>query len=514
MHLLQAPVGAQGGAGALFSAPVDPRYEEAIAELKPKGSGGGVGSDHATSDESDQDYGTSGPPKPPPRLRIAFDSHIFAVPSASSIPTANSGSSASTAQVMSTMQQMPPLGSPGNPSTTPEKVALPPPLQRVIVRPPKAVSKAKQPKIMPQLPEGRATNRFNQSLLGIPSERNGFTELLLKAAEKNEANATPWISVQHQDVNEPMLPPVSDPRRRSGTVVAPAFSPITERFPTHGNQGPQGTEDPSHETVQSHIVHLTADESIITPGLISSPAPAAPNSVWNARSIVTETGSPVPYRKGLTSNAPSAGKGFVGNAQNGTTAAHKQTATVSVPAPQKPQTDPALANVPRRLDPITGNIIPDAPTQPESSRAASPGERAPNAPSPKEAVPPAPRDGAGEVQKAAAALTEATKEPSETTRPIIDTAAEPPKGTRRRRTPKSVMRTTEPSSQPDVGEKKRKYSKSEAQRQKESARADRRERERREKQAGSAAKVAGEDADAEAKKVEPAAAAAVGDLGD
>ena len=140
------------------------RYDEAIAELKLRGSGGNPDSDHNMSDVQDRDAEDDEPPIPSPRLRITPDKRIIGSPAPSAM------------QPSRTMPDIPPCNASRSQSTALQRTASPLPLTRVIVRPPKLRPKPKQPTSVAQVLDGPRLNKFDQNLLGMPRQDSDFTK--------------------------------------------------------------------------------------------------------------------------------------------------------------------------------------------------------------------------------------------------------------------------------------------------------------------------------------------------
>ncbi len=462
------------------------RYNEAIAELKLRGSGGEEDSDYQVSDERDEDSVQPQPHTPLPRLRITPDNRIIKVPALSSTLVINPESSSRTAEMRSGKLQIPPSVARGLPTTL-KKSASPLPLQRIIVRPPRTINKPKRSSCIQQPAAGPVMNGFNQSLLGVPRQGLNFEKAMLMASERDAANATPWLHVQPKDFAEPTLTSMADRRRRSATLTAPAFSPIAERFQDISNQehstGKAVVYSPS-EVVRSEGADLSTEETVMKTSLPARPEfPSTPSSkprslARNDRSIVLETGSPVPTRRVIPPRSTK--DRVISNSQDGATTGHKKTGDAPCRVTKTPK--PALGNASRRLDPVTGNVIIDQSMQQDLTPAASSDKQPPHASSSHLVHVQTTRQAAREEAKlAVAGLKNAATEVTKTKLPVTKSIqlpqdVEPAAPKSRSRTPKSAKT---PSSQ-DLKER-RKYSKSEAQRQKEARKGgeERREREAR-----------------------------------
>lgn len=491
-----------------------PEYHAAIA-LGLRGSGGEGDGEYGTSDENDQDPGSSEPRIPLPRLFITSDNRIRGVPASSATSTVNPESSTRTSQNSSNVPEKPSPSPSRGLSTTPRRKGSSLPLPRVVVRPPKTMSKPKQPKTIAQSLEGSVMRKFNQKLLGMPKEGNDLTKSMMKASERDTAKATPWIAVQPKDPAETTLTSVTNQRRRSETVKAPAFSPISERFPRclyQEHQGNQAAVHSSPNMFKLERVNLTKNEIVTkssppaTPDFTSTPASESPYVARNERSIVTETGSPIPARKELSSNAPpSNGDDLFSNLKDFTTTDHQRSADTPNPASKPLRPGCEVGNIYHRLDPVTGNVIIDQPLQQVSTPASPPSTRPPHPSSSQILHHPTPLQEAGDgVKKAAADLKYIAKELTKTALPTAKPNqsarnVEPPLGSQHGMNP--PLGGSQTTSR-DGPKEKRKYRKSEAQRRKEAELAERRERERRERDARLALKP--REREAEARKVERA----------
>jgi hypothetical protein len=466
------------------------KYDEAIAELKLRGSGDERDSDYEMSDKDDQASAKPEPPMPSPRLRINFDNRIIGVPAPSQALMDKPDSGARLMQTSSTTLQIPQLVPASGRSTTPNRTKSPLPLPRVVIRPRKTLPK--QANGIPHSSEDPMIKKFNQNLLGLHRDGNDFTKSLLKASERDAARATPWVSMQPKDFPEPGLPSTADHRRASG-VTAPAFSPITERFsilPNREDQEKEAAVWSSPESVHAHSASLTNDETSVqssllaTPNFTSTPMSEPQYLARNDRSIVTETGSPVPARAvPILDSTPSGGHSVTSIQQNVASSKDEQSEAVPSPATRQQQAAFVPNDIYRRLDPVTGNVIIDQPIQ-HNPTPAQPAKKPHSAPPSQTPRPLAALQQAGEeVKKAAADLKSVATELTKTTLPTIaanrpannaEAAGSAPKKARSR-TPKAA--NTIPSQ--EGTKEKRKYGKSEAQKLKEAARQEARERERR-----------------------------------
>ncbi len=474
------------------------RYDEAITELKLRGSCGDGDSDYNVSDEKDHDSEDDEPPVPSPRLRITSDRRIIGLPAATPRAVVNEKPSDRALQLSHDIPPQPHSDVSRALPTSLHRTALPLPLPRVIVRPPKPIPKPKQPNTIThaQVAGDPNLNRFQQSLLGMP-KGNHSTTSLLHASERETAKATPWITPQIQDRSDGISSSVRDQRRHFGTTNAPAFSPITERFPGASNQEHQGSAAAVYSlpvAYRSKIVDLTAEDVVMespdpaTPRLNSTPAISELyRSTGNDRTIVTETGSPVPARQGPSGNKPPILADNVVSTK--TTSPTTYLAESNAPLSSL-ENEPALKSTPkpttlhRKLDPTTGNVIVDQ---------QSPQVHPHTVPHTSLLLPPQPltalQNAGTEVERAAADLKSAATKMTRSTLPAtIKRTPEPPTKdveetpllAKARKS--SVKAVSTPSSSQDGRREKRKYTKSETQRKKEALRKEKLERERRERE--------------------------------
>jgi hypothetical protein len=467
------------------------RYDEAIAELKLRGSCGELDSDYEMTDESDRDIEKSEDPHAPipsPRLHITFNKRTVNVPMTLSNPIVTHEASNIEVQKSPNVPRIPPLDARGAHATTPKRVASPMPLQRVVVRPPKTMPKPKQSNTTAEPSKGLTKNERNQKLFSVPREANEFTSSLLKASERNAANATPWIPPQPKYTVEPALPVIVDQRKRSDTVTAPSFSPIAEDFPSLSSQEYQQkntTLQSSSETVRSHRTDRFTDAALVkssfaqTPDFASTPTSELYHSTCNDRFIVSESGSPMPCRRKPANNvlAPAA-NGVIKNNQ-GVAAMRHENPSSPRPATKIPQQASSTRNVCRSLDPITGNVVNQSPPK-HDPPTTSPTHKLP--PQVSSNTPPKPlvalHEAGEEIQKAAADLKNAATEITRSTIPTKKDAAMPNSAAK-------PPNTQSDSPAPMAGglKQKRRYVKSEAQRRKEAERKEKRERDQTERDA-------------------------------
>jgi hypothetical protein len=435
-----------------------PEYDAAIA-LGLAGSGGEGDSESGTSDESEQGAKPYEPRAPLPRLFITSDNKIRGGQSTSSMVVVSPESSArrqKTSIVPENTSQSPSRGIP----TSRKRISSPLPLTRVVLRPPATRPKTRQPEAIAQPVEDLAMTKSNQNLLVMHKEGNNLTNSMMRASERDMAEATPWVAEEPQ--NSPsMANQGGNPRK----TKAPAFSPISESFLTPFNRVLPGSKPAIFSSPNSELgsVDLSKLEMVTkgslpaTPDFTSTPASESPFVARNERSIVTETGSPVPVRRESICNPlPSTADSFTSNLQHFTTTDRKRTADTPVPTPKVPHLASKIESVHRRLDPITGNLITDQPVQHHQTRASPPTKRRSHPSSAQSPHHTTPFQAASEgAQKAA------------TTQPLKTSA-----------TPSAMSQdwSTPPR---DGTREKRKYRKSEAQRRKEAELAERRDRERK-----------------------------------
>lgn len=337
------------------------RYDEAIAELKLRSSGVDLDSDYEMSEGNNKVIEEIRAPVPSPKLLITADRRIIGVPAPSSAPVINIKPSYRLVQTNSKSHGMLSPGIFKAHSTTPERVASPLPLLRVVVRPPKSTLRPQQPNTVAQPSDGTVMNKFNQSLLGVAKEANNFTNSLLNASERGPvraAKATPWIPVESKDIGQLGLPSTAGSRRRSVTITAPPFSPITERSDSSLNHSVfQSSPTTLPSAAKNPDIHGAETKSSLptTPQLISSSPSELPQSTGNSRSIVTETGSPVPSQK-----QPKFASTPLRKEDNGAHPNHKNITPdlrILTKTP-KPATSTST-DIPRKLDPVTGMVIPN-----------------------------------------------------------------------------------------------------------------------------------------------------------
>ncbi len=477
-------------------------YVEAIARLQPGAYGSEGDSDSEMSEEDDKDAQKSQHDSPSTRLYITTDNRLRAVP-APSTSVADPTLSATTKQVSSKIPRLPVSSLSRSHSNSPRRLASPLPLSRVVVRPPKTMSKPKQTKPIAKSSEGSVMSKFNQDLLGMPREGNGLTKSMLKSSERDAAKATPWIPIQQNPYAEPSLPTSVDHQRRSETA-APAFSPISERLTTFSYDKTPSTQAVGNTTCENgelEKVDVLSDKNTMnsslpaTPDFTSTPASESPYVVQNERFIVTEAGSPVPAPRKLSSKiSPSTKASVISNQEQGLKKDHQVTAAAIQPSTTPQQPDPDMENTYPRLDPVSGIVINNQPIRQDPTPAADLFTQPSIASSFQVPRPLTPLQEAGEgVKKAAANLksivTVLTKPTLPTTRanlPAADPAITRPQiGTI---TTFAVAQTTAPLRAP---KEKRKYTKSPAQRKKEADLTERKEGERRAKEARLALKVRG-----------------------
>lgn len=474
-----------------------PRYKEAISVLKLRGSGSEQDSDDGMSDNNDKVSGETKPLIPSPRLRITSDNRLIGIPAPSSISMNTPGSITGTRQPSLELPNI----SPGD-STTPKRTASPLPLPRAVVRPPKTMPKPKQANPVAQMTEGPVMNKFKQGLLGIPREGKDFTKSLLNASAQDTENATPWKVAPHQQFAQSTFPSVDDQRRRPETLVAPAFSPISERFPGISSQEYQGEGMAVHSSPGASLpvnVDLVTDETVMkcshpaTPEFTSTPVSESPCVTRNDRSIVTETGSPIPSRRQSTSTALPLARDVVVNSHHDSEITNREEpAFTAGHFTQTQQQTAASGNISRKLDPVTGNIIFDNPDQQAPPPTALANKQplytsSPSRPHPLTAL----QEAGDDVKKAATTLKKVATSLAKTKLPAAAAATKPNLITfdatsasasapqkPRAHTPKAPKTPTSL----DGSKEKRKYGKSEAQRQKEADRTERVEREKRVKE--------------------------------
>ena len=474
-------------------------YVEAIARLQPGAYGSEGESDCEMSDEGDKEA----QPKPPStRLFITADNRLRAVP-APSTSIASPKSNADTKQAGSNFPRLPASSLSRSPSKSPRRMASPLPLSRVVVRPPKTMSKFEQTKTIAKPSEGSVMNKFNQNLLGMSRERNDFTKSMLKASERDAAKPTPWILVQPKSYAETSLPPSVDHRRRSETA-GPAFSPISERSTKPSYDGPpsiQAVGNTTRENGELEKVGPISDEDAMksslpaTPDFTSTPASESPDVVQGDRSIVTEAGSPVPARRKLSSKIPTSTRGIViGNQEQGLKNDHQVTAAAFQPRATPQQPGPDAETTYPRLDPVSGIVINDQSIHQNPTSTADLITQPQIASVSQTHRPLTPLQEAGEgVKKAAANLKSIATELTKTKLPTTNLSAADPALTRPQIGTTPTFAVAKTTASQDTPKEKRRYKKSEAQRKKEADLAEKRERERREKEARLVIKARGRE---------------------
>ncbi|ERF73906.1 hypothetical protein EPUS_05918 [Endocarpon pusillum Z07020] len=477
-------------------------YVEAIARLQPGAYGSEGESDCEMSDEIDKEAQKLQPNPPSTRLFITADNRLRAVP-APSTSIGSPKSSANTKQAGSNVPRLPAPSLSGSPSNSPRRIASPLPLSRVVVRPPKTMSKFKQINTIAKPSAGSVMNKFNQNLLGMSREGNDFTKSMLKASERDAAKSTPWIPVQPKPYAETSLPASVDHRRRSETA-APAFSPISERFTKLSYDGPPSTQavgNTTHENGKLEKAGPISDENAMesplpaTPDFTSTPASISPDIVQGNRSIVTEAGSPVPARRKLSSKISTSTSGIViGHQEQGLKNDHQLTAATFRPRATPQQPDPDTENTYPRLDPVSGIVINDQSIHQDPPSTADSITQPQIAPVSQNARPLTPLQEAGEgVKKAAANLKSIATGLTKTTLPITNLSAADPALTGPQNGTIPTFGVAKTTVSQDAPKEKRRYRKSEAQRKKEADLAEKRERDRREKEARLAMKARGRE---------------------
>ena len=442
-----------------------PEYDAAIT-LSLAGSGAEGDSDPGTSDESELGAEPAEPRVPLPRLFITSDNRIRGGQAASST-VAVSPDSSPRRQKTSIVPENSLRGPSRGISTSHKRISSPLPLTRVVLRPPAIRPKTRQSEAIAQPVEDLAINKSNQNLLGMHREENNLVRPVMRASDGDAAQATPRVAVQTQN-----SPSMANQRKRSETIKAPAFSPISESSPTFLQQVHPGSKPAVFSSPNSDLgsVDLGRLEMVTkgslpaTPDFTSTPTSESPFVAINERSIVTETGSPVPARKESTCNPlPSTADGFINNLQRLTTTDRKRTADTPFSPPKVPQLASEIGNIHRSLDPITGNLIIDQPVQPHRTRASPPTKRRSHPPSvqkPHHLTP---------LQTSIEAAQKAAPDPTHIPSTDFTKTSAP-----------SAVITQDWSTPPRDGTReRRKYRKSEAQRRKEAELAERRDRERK-----------------------------------
>jgi hypothetical protein len=436
-----------------------PEYDAAIA-LSLAGSGAEGDSDSGTSDESEHGAEPSEPRVPLPRLFITSDNRIRGGEATSSTVAVSPLSSAGrrkTSSVPGNRLRSPSRGI----STTHQRTSSPLPLTRVVLRPPATRPKPWRSEAIAQPVVDLATNESNHNVLGVHREGTNLVRPVTTAPERDTAQAASWNTVKPENSSS-----MTNQRRGFETIKAHAFSPIDESPPIVFKQAHPGSKPAVYSSPNSGLgsVDLSRLEMVTkgslpaTPDFTSSPASESPFVARNERSIVTETGSPVPVRTESTCNTltPTA-TGLINNLQRLTSTDRKRTSATPISPPKAPQLASGTGNIHRsRLDPITGNLIIDQPVQPHQTCASPPTKRRSHprsVPSPHHHPP----------------LLQALSEKAHTVHPNPTHMA-----TTALTKPSAPDGSTPPR---DGTREKRKYRKSEAQRRKEAEGAERRDRE-------------------------------------
>lgn len=463
------------------------RYTEAIVELKLRGSGSEEASEYETSDENDNESAEPGLLITLPRLPTTSNNKITRVsatsPSHTTDPELGAETGETDVDIPGTLSQVS-----TDLLTTPKRTSSLLPLKRVVVQPPKMTPRPRQSSSVVQPSEELVPKKFNQRLLGMPKEGKDFAESCLKASQRAAAKATPWIPLQPKHIAEATLPSMADQQRQSGTLVPPEVSPITECSPRFSTQEyPLSTAGvySSAKPWRSRAIDLSTNETMMKSFLPATPASESQYLTRNERSIVTETGSPVPGRNRSMSQATSlTNRGGISSRHGAATENHGK--AVNTPhAGTKKACTPTLSEIfYHSLDPVTGNVMTNQPLQQGGNPAALSSQSSPHTFSTHTSLPVTALQEAGEeVQKAAVDLTNvAAKLTSTRILPtnatlLTEVASSGPK----RSSSRVSKANNETSSQGDPKGRK-KYGKSEAQKQKEGARAEKVELERREKE--------------------------------